>query len=204
MPGSTIKPAINPAPELLDPFAIVDTPPAETQRRLAAIAVALSVSIYFEEFGHDDAPPGFDIGVTEIFDILGREMDVSVAAEFRDGRRPIDLNRLGVRMCTSCGCTDDMGCEGGCHWVGPTLCSSCAGKVPIIITGAPGSGKTTHAKALMAHYGKTALIDGGDMEWHPDHGLPPANTLVLTTWPAEGAIPIADALRDAGIVDMPR
>ena len=37
-----------------------------------------------------------------------------------------DLNQLGIRMCTRCGCTDDHGCEEGCTWVGPTTCSTCA------------------------------------------------------------------------------
>lgn len=30
-----------------------------------------------------------------------------------------------VRTCTGCGCTDARACEGGCYWVGPTLCSRC-------------------------------------------------------------------------------
>lgn len=28
--------------------------------------------------------------------------------------------------CKKCGCTDDAACEGGCSWVAPGLCSSCA------------------------------------------------------------------------------
>jgi hypothetical protein len=30
-----------------------------------------------------------------------------------------------VRSCRGCGCTDDVGCTGGCFWAGPNLCSSC-------------------------------------------------------------------------------
>lgn len=31
-----------------------------------------------------------------------------------------------VRSCRVCGCTDARACPGGCWWVGPRLCSSCA------------------------------------------------------------------------------
>lgn len=36
--------------------------------------------------------------------------------------RPVDSN---IRVCKACGCTDDLGCNGGCRWVKPGLCSSC-------------------------------------------------------------------------------
>lgn len=29
-------------------------------------------------------------------------------------------------ICRSCGCSDFFACEGGCSWVEPDLCSSCA------------------------------------------------------------------------------
>jgi hypothetical protein len=32
-----------------------------------------------------------------------------------------------ARSCRICDCTDDEPCPGGCHWVGPDLCSSCEG-----------------------------------------------------------------------------
>lgn len=41
-----------------------------------------------------------------------------------------DLAPLGLRACTVCGCTDDIGCDPPCRWVGPTLCSSCGSEVP--------------------------------------------------------------------------
>ena len=31
-----------------------------------------------------------------------------------------------VAHCRECGCTDTRACEGGCWWVEPDLCSSCA------------------------------------------------------------------------------
>jgi hypothetical protein len=36
-----------------------------------------------------------------------------------------DLAVIGIRACAVCGCTDESACEGGCHWVGPDLCSRC-------------------------------------------------------------------------------
>lgn len=37
-----------------------------------------------------------------------------------------DLAPIGIRACRVCGCTDDCACPGGCSWVAPDLCSSCA------------------------------------------------------------------------------
>lgn len=37
-----------------------------------------------------------------------------------------DLAPIGVRACRVCGCTEDCACPGGCRWVAPGLCSSCA------------------------------------------------------------------------------
>lgn len=43
----------------------------------------------------------------------------------------IDSARLGMGdpPCRRCGCTDADGCDGGCHWVEPDLCSQCAGRI---------------------------------------------------------------------------
>jgi hypothetical protein len=35
--------------------------------------------------------------------------------------------RAALPHCLVCGCSDDDACPGGCYWVGPALCSSCAG-----------------------------------------------------------------------------
>ena len=37
-----------------------------------------------------------------------------------------DLAALGIRACRNCGCTEASGCDDGCWWVGPDLCSNCA------------------------------------------------------------------------------
>lgn len=31
----------------------------------------------------------------------------------------------GAWKCVQCGCTDEYGCDGGCAWVAPNLCSEC-------------------------------------------------------------------------------
>lgn len=48
------------------------------------------------------------------------------------GFRPGDLLIVEVvealrleGICRVCGCTDEEGCEGGCEWVEPDLCSKC-------------------------------------------------------------------------------
>lgn len=40
----------------------------------------------------------------------------------------VDTARLGLGdpPCRRCGCNDLNSCEGGCNWVEPDLCSSCA------------------------------------------------------------------------------
>ena len=35
--------------------------------------------------------------------------------------------RAALPHCLVCGCSDDDACPGGCYWVGPALCSACAG-----------------------------------------------------------------------------
>ena len=35
------------------------------------------------------------------------------------------LDAVAVAVCRGCGCTDERGCEEGCSWAEPDLCSSC-------------------------------------------------------------------------------
>ncbi len=69
------------------------------------------------------------------------------------GLRPGDLLIVEVvealrieGVCRVCGCTDEEGCEGGCQWVEPDLCSQC---VP----------NTASAKAPRLHLPTAAEID---------------------------------------------
>ncbi len=57
-------------------------------------------------------------------------------------------------ICRVCGCTDDNACEGGCYWVEPDLCSSCAEAV----VQAP---KSDPVHALMGRVIKTHYNTGG-------------------------------------------
>lgn len=40
-----------------------------------------------------------------------------------------DLAAFGLRACSVCGCTDDVGCDIPCRWVGPNLCTNCGSEV---------------------------------------------------------------------------
>lgn len=39
--------------------------------------------------------------------------------------------------CRECGCADDRACLGGCHWIEPDLCSTCAPAVATECSGDP-------------------------------------------------------------------
>lgn len=43
------------------------------------------------------------------------------------------VNELWEKSCKVCGCTEEMACPGGCHWVkdikGGDLCSRCNDKI---------------------------------------------------------------------------
>lgn len=42
-----------------------------------------------------------------------------------------------VATCRVCGCTDDRACEGGCWWVEPDLCSTCASRIEAAVKREP-------------------------------------------------------------------
>lgn len=64
----------------------------------------------------------------------------------------------------------------------------------VVVSGPQGSGKSTHAQALRAFFGKRCVVDG----WMPGDPAP-SDSLLLTIAAVPGAIPIEQALRDAGI-----
>ena len=70
----------------------------------------------------------------------------------------------------------------------------CIHGMPAIIYGKQGCGKTTHAKALAAHYGKTRIVD----DWRPGVAIP-NNAIALTNVYVEGCIMFGDAMKEAGI-----
>lgn len=69
----------------------------------------------------------------------------------------------------------------------------------IVIYGPPGCGKSTHAAALAAHFGKSRIVD----DWQPG-GRVGDDTLALTNIPHAGTISFIDAACDAGIKLSPR
>lgn len=64
----------------------------------------------------------------------------------------------------------------------------------VIVYGPQGCGKTTHAAAIASFYGKPNIVD----DWTPGDPVP-ADTLILTSEPHQGAIPFVDAVSFAGI-----
>lgn len=67
----------------------------------------------------------FDAGEIESRSLTGIVVEANVLGGDIGRLRPPSLGALGVRQCTGCGCTDQCACTGGCHWIGPLLCSSC-------------------------------------------------------------------------------
>lgn len=72
---------------------------------------------------------------------FGQRENVSMTARVDEGEDPKDALRelelvmregiaryeeATVRRCRICGCTEEHGCEYGCYWVEPDLCSACA------------------------------------------------------------------------------
>lgn len=45
--------------------------------------------------------------------------------KFENGSHLVCDNCKDVQMCRICGCTEEHGCEEGCHWVADDLCSAC-------------------------------------------------------------------------------
>lgn len=67
----------------------------------------------------------YDAADQEAASIMGIITEANVLGGDITRLRPPDLSSLGVRQCQSCGCTDRCACAGGCHWIGPLMCSSC-------------------------------------------------------------------------------
>lgn len=90
------------------------------------------------------APMGADIATVE--DVIGALHDAgqvetstpadgdavyAIAVAGRDRladpeQDPLEAAEDDLQTCRDCGCTDLEGCPGGCWWVEPDLCSSCA------------------------------------------------------------------------------
>ena len=116
-------------PELVDPTALWQSLSPEAKDRIGALAIANELAL--QGSGADT----MDLSVLEFHQHVANECFASISAlvkaipaawDNHDGepKRP-DLNALGIRQCTSCGCTDDSGCLEGCSWADHTTCSAC-------------------------------------------------------------------------------
>lgn len=93
------------------------TQPVVRSARRAPLRVAAST---VEARGQIEAPTAVDDGAR-----LGL-----TSTMLRDALSSV----FEARACRSCGCTDDLACEGGCWWVEADLCSSCLSDRPAAST----------------------------------------------------------------------
>lgn len=108
--------------ELANPGKLWDELTPDQQR---SIGVAAIIHLIGGDDPHDDEEWNWEAAY-----MAGAEAmrDAYATTAFNGPTAPprIDLNAIGVRMCTKCGCTDECGCIEGCGWSTPSLCSRCA------------------------------------------------------------------------------
>lgn len=118
----------------IDPVALWNLLPEDAKERLGAAAI---VHVLVEEFCAGGYPAAvadnalvaagyesFGVMVSVVNShVVENEKCDPVSSDWRP-----DLNKIGVRSCTACGCTDEYGCPEGCFWVKDTLCSTCGAK----------------------------------------------------------------------------
>jgi hypothetical protein len=126
----------------LDCAAVWDRLDPELQRRLgrAALLLALAQHGIAQQAYVLRAPGASDLGdLYDQADLTAYDEIIAagaVALGLADDQ-PVplpDLAAWGIRQCRQCGCTDEIACPDGCHWVAADLCSTCAPGA------APGSG----------------------------------------------------------------
>lgn len=115
---------------ILNPEVEFNALPPETQRLFGLVGFALALAwmgqVGGQEYGDMDVERRFEDTAGILTGALLNTLTDCVPNIDDIHGRPIDLNPLGIRTCTTCGCTHTTPCEGGCSWVGPTLCSACA------------------------------------------------------------------------------
>lgn len=112
----------------------------------------------------------------------------NLPSAFRKGLpiRP-DVTVLQIAACRSCGCTDRCGCEAGCSWFEPDLCSSCAnGDDPSMADGDMDDASTETPEEVMRD-----LRDVGPAK--------PMGYLPLQSITEFCGIPLADAIEEAQV-----
>jgi hypothetical protein len=131
-PRKRARRARTPKLELTDPLALWRSLPAAEAERLGALTVAFALSVHGMN-GQQEINP-----IYEAFEHVMQESSLQLgdflALYLPDAYRTKgdcflpklpNLNAIGIRQCTSCGCTDMSGCREGCAWAGPTLCTAC-------------------------------------------------------------------------------
>jgi hypothetical protein len=115
------------------------TPEVQAQVGMAAIAIGLSrlatmvephELVAWQTAAQAENNYFFDVAEFEALSHIGILVEAMVLAGDIGRLRAPSLAALGVRQCTGCGCTDQCGCPGGCHWVGQLRCSSCGTEAP--------------------------------------------------------------------------
>lgn len=65
----------------------------------------------------------------DLFDLSGeRDQAQAVRGHVDEAVTLTESARQSSRVCEGCGCTDFIGCPGGCSWVAASLCSRCHGR----------------------------------------------------------------------------
>jgi hypothetical protein len=100
------------------------------QAHLGALAIATELAIQGSQFNIDatrEETTAIDITVDEANAELTDFITEKLPQAFAPNGAPLrpDLNAIGIRQCTVCGCTEHHACEPPCHWTTPTLCSAC-------------------------------------------------------------------------------
>lgn len=66
----------------------------------------------------------FDAGAYHGYRMLTQAAGEALGPVPEPAPRP-DLSVFAIRACRRCGCTEAIGCPGGCAWAAPDLCSAC-------------------------------------------------------------------------------
>lgn len=112
---------------LVSPPQVWSRLPPEIQQEIGRLAITMLL-------GHMGvsaaiAPrSGFLTAEAEGLSRLCRLIEDRLVEAFDGDGQPLlpNLTALGIKACRTCFCTDAFGCPGGCSWISPTLCSSCA------------------------------------------------------------------------------
>lgn len=111
--------------ELFDCKAGWDRLTPEVQREIGTAAIVAALGSLGS--AQADSPAHYTAeveGMHHISRLVSEHLLPASVTEPSEVPRP-DLGSIGIRSCHSCGCTDESGCEQGCYWVGPNLCSAC-------------------------------------------------------------------------------